>query len=291
MADADKKPIVQLNGISKFYKSQTSFFKASTETVTALKDVTLEIPKGEIFGLVGQSGSGMTTMGRLVVKLEDPDEGRILLEGQEINRLKGRALKKFRMKVQMIFQDPYQSLNPHLSIADTIQEPLSIHGIATRQGRRMKVIKSLESVGLSPALDFMNRYPHQLSGGQRQRVAIARAMVLKPEFVVADEPTSMLDATIAIQLFRLILDIRNRFGVTFLFITHNLAAARFLCDRIAVIHQGEIVETGTAEKVIKDPQHDYTRKLISAQPSFTYGGAKNSEIGAPESPEHHPARS
>jgi peptide/nickel transport system ATP-binding protein len=176
----------------------------------------------------------------------------------------------------MIFQDPYQSLNPHLSIADTIQEPLAIHGIATRQGRRMKVIKSLESVGLSPAIDFMNRYPHQLSGGQRQRVAIARAMVLKPEFVVADEPTSMLDATIAIQLFRLLLDIRDRFGVTFLFITHNLAAARFLCDRVAVIHEGRIVETGTAEKVIQEPQHDYTRKLIAAQPSFAYGGARNS---------------
>jgi len=282
MVDTDKKPIVQLNGISKFYKSRPSFFKASTETVTALKDVTLEIPKGEIFGLVGQSGSGKTTMGRLVVKLEDPDEGSILLEGQEINRLKGRALKNFRMKAQMIFQDPYQSLNPHLSIADTIQEPLAIHGITTRQGRRMKVIKSLESVGLSPAPDFMNRYPHQLSGGQRQRVAIARAMVLKPEFVVADEPTSMLDATIAIQLFRLILDIRDRFGVTFLFITHNLAAARFLCDRIAVIHHGEVVETGTAEKIIQDPQHAYTRKLIAAQPSFAYGGAKNPEIGAPE---------
>lgn len=275
MVDTDKRPIVQLNGISKYYTSRASFFKASTETVTALKDVTLEIPRGEIFGLVGQSGSGKTTMGRLVVKLEDPDEGSILLEGQEINRLKGRALKKFRMKAQMIFQDPYQSLNPHLSIADTIQEPLAIHGIATRQGRRMKVIKSLESVGLSPALDFMNRYPHELSGGQRQRVAIARAMVLKPEFVVADEPTSMLDATIAIQLFRLILDIRDRFGVTFLFITHNLAAARFLCDRVAVIQQGEIVETNTAEKVIQEPQHDYTRKLIAAQPSFAYGAARN----------------
>ncbi|MEN8246825.1 MAG: dipeptide/oligopeptide/nickel ABC transporter ATP-binding protein, partial [Thermodesulfobacteriota bacterium] len=244
MVEAENRSIVQLNGISKYYKSRASFFNKSSETVTALKNISLEIFKGEIFGLVGQSGSGKTTTARLVVKLEDPDEGSILLEGQEINRLKGRSLKNYRMKAQMIFQDPYQSLNPHLSICDTILEPLVIHGIATRQGRRMKVIKSLESVGLSPATDYMNRYPHQLSGGQRQRVAIARAMVLKPEFVVADEPTSMLDATIAIQLFRLLLDIRDRFGVTFLFITHNLAAARFLCDRIAVIHHGEIVETG-----------------------------------------------
>ena len=276
MEEVATKPIVQLDGVSKYYQSRASFFKASVENITALKKVSLEIFRGEIFGLVGQSGSGKTTMGRLLVKLEQPDEGNIQLEEQPINRLKGRALKDFRVKVQMIFQDPYQSLNPHLSILDTILEPLAIHGIGTREERRQKVEKSLDSVGLSPAIDYMNRYPHQLSGGQRQRVAIARAMVLKPEFVVADEPTSMLDATIAIQLFRLLLDIRDRFGVTFLFITHNLAAARFLCDRIAVIHHGEIVESGPAEKIIREPQHDYTRKLIAAQPAFAYGGAGSS---------------
>ncbi|MEK6195314.1 MAG: ATP-binding cassette domain-containing protein, partial [Deltaproteobacteria bacterium] len=271
----EERPIVQVNGISKYYKSRASFFNTSSETVTALKKISLDIFKGEIFGLVGQSGSGKTTMARLVVKLENPDDGSILLEGKGINHLKGRDLKAFRMKVQMIFQDPYQSLNPHLAISDTILEPLAIHGIGTREERRGKVVKSLESVGLSPATDYMYRYPHQLSGGQRQRVAIARAMVLKPELVVADEPTSMLDATIAIQLFRLILDIRDRFGVTFLFITHNLAAARFLCDRIAVIHNGEIVETGPADKIIREPLHEYTRKLIAAQPAFAYGGKQN----------------
>ena len=276
MVEAEDRPIVQLSGISKYYKSRASFFNIASEKVTALKNISLEIRKGEIFGLVGQSGSGKTTMARLVVKLENPDDGSILLEGKGINHLKGRDLKKFRMRVQMIFQDPYQSLNPHLAISDTIIEPLAIHGIGTREERRRKLVKSLESVGLSPATDYMYRYPHQLSGGQRQRVAIARAMVLKPEFVVADEPTSMLDATIAIQLFRLILDIRDRFGVTFLFITHNLAAARYLCDRIAVIHNGEIVETGPADNIIREPQHDYTRKLIAAQPSFAYGGAGRS---------------
>jgi peptide/nickel transport system ATP-binding protein len=273
MVEAQKGPIVELKSISKKYKSRRRFFNSGAEDVIALKNVSLEIFKGEIFGLVGQSGSGKTTMGRLVVKLEDPDAGSILLEGQEINRLKGRTLKNFRMKAQMIFQDPYQSLNPHFSTADTVLEPLVIHRVGTRQARRAKAVEFLESVGLSPASDFLNRYPHELSGGQRQRVAIARAMVLNPELVVADEPTSMLDATIAIQLFRLLLDIRDRLGVTFLFITHNLAAARYLCDRIAVIHHGEIVESGSAEQIIRDPQHDYTRKLIAAQPAFTYGVA------------------
>jgi peptide/nickel transport system ATP-binding protein len=274
MVEAQNSPIVELEGISKKYKSRRRFFNGSAEDVIALKNISLEIFKGEIFGLVGQSGSGKTTMGRLLVKLEKFDEGSIRIEGQQINRLRGRALKNFCMRVQMIFQDPYQSLNPHLSIFDTIQEPLTIHGIGTRQERRMKVIKSMEAVGMSPATDYLNRYPHQLSGGQRQRVAIARAMVLKPGFVVADEPTSMLDATIAIQLFRLLLDIRDRFGVTFLFITHNLAAARYLCDRIAVIQHGEVVETGSAEDIIREPKHDYTRKLIAAQPRFVYSRAE-----------------
>ncbi|MCG6909166.1 MAG: ATP-binding cassette domain-containing protein [Deltaproteobacteria bacterium] len=274
MAAIESKTIMRLNGISKTYKASTGLFGDSGQRVIALNDVSLEIGRGEIFGLVGQSGSGKTTMGRLVVKLENPDKGSIRLGDDEVGHLKGAGLKAFRMKVQMIFQDPYQSLNPHLSILDTIAEPLAIHGKGSRRDRRDKVMKSLEVVGMSPGTDYLYRYPHQLSGGQRQRVAIARAMVLKPEFVVADEPASMLDATIAIQLFRLLLDIRERHGVTFLFITHNLAAARYLCDRIAVIHQGEIVETGKTEEIIRAPQHAYTRRLIAAQPKFAYGGAE-----------------
>ena len=274
MAAIESKTIMRLNGVSKTYKASTGLFGDSGQRVIALNDVSLEIGRGEIFGLVGQSGSGKTTMGRLVVKLENPDKGSIRLGDDEVGHLKGAGLKAFRMKVQMIFQDPYQSLNPHLSILDTIAEPLAIHGKGSRRDRRDKVMKSLEVVGMSPGTDYLYRYPHQLSGGQRQRVAIARAMVLKPEFVVADEPASMLDATIAIQLFRLLLDIRERHGVTFLFITHNLAAARYLCDRIAVIHQGEIVETGKTEEIIRAPQHAYTRRLIAAQPKFAYGGAE-----------------
>ena len=271
-----KETIIELEHIVKRYASRGSFFGARGKEVIALNQISIKILRGEIFGLVGESGSGKTTAGRLIVKLEKPEGGRIYINGSDMAGLKGKALKDFHRKVQMIFQDPYQSLNPQISVFDTISEPLVIHKIGNAKDREDAVWQIMKSVGLSPPDDFVNRYPHQLSGGQRQRVAIARVMVLNPDFVVADEPTSMLDATIAIQLFRLILDIRDRFGVTFLFITHNLAAARYLCDRIAVIHNGEIVETGPAEKIIREPQHDYTRKLIAAQPAFAYGGAGSS---------------
>jgi peptide/nickel transport system ATP-binding protein len=170
----------------------------------------------------------------------------------------------------MIFQDPYQSLNPYLSIAETILEPLIVNKIGDAHSRKQKVIKTLDIVGLAPGTEYYNRYPHQLSGGQRQRVAIARAIILDPEFIVADEPTSMLDATIAIQLFKLLQKIRKKYNMAFLFITHNLAAAKYLCDRIAVIHNGVIVETGFTERVIQNPEHPYTKKLIETHPGFNF---------------------
>jgi len=260
--------IIELNDISKIYYQKSHLFHTGASDVVALKDINLKIQRGEIFGLVGQSGSGKTTAGRMLVKLEDPTQGEIYLKGKPISQLKGPALQAYRKQVQMIFQDPYQSLNPHLSIAETVLEPLIVHGVGTRESQRQKVLDTLETTGLVPGSEFYDRYPHQLSGGQRQRVAIARAIVLEPEFIVADEPTSMLDATIAIQLFQVLLDIRERLGMTFLFITHNLAAAKYLCDRIAVIHNGVIVETGPTLDVIDHPSHPYTKTLIAAQPSF-----------------------
>ncbi|WDP92625.1 MAG: ABC transporter ATP-binding protein [Desulfobacter sp.] len=266
---AGRTPLIEMKGVTKVYHPRKRLFSKG-ERVLALNAIDLSINQGEILGLVGQSGSGKTTAGRLLVKLESPTRGKILLQGKPVNDLCGERLKAFRSKVQMIFQDPYQSLNPHLSVAETVMEPLMVHGIGTRESRRDKVVRMLETVGLRPGADFYSRYPHQLSGGQRQRVAIARAIILEPQFVVADEPTSMLDATIAIQLFRLLTAIRERFNMTFLFITHNLAAANYLCDRVAVIQDGHIVEVNTAEKIIKSPEHPYTKKLIQVQPGFRY---------------------
>jgi len=260
--------IIELTDISKIYHQKSQLFHTGASDVVALKNINLKIRRGEIFGLVGQSGSGKTTAGRVLVKLENPTQGEIYLKGTPISHLKGTALKKYRKQVQMIFQDPYQSLNPHLSIAETVLEPLTVHGVGTRESRRKKVLDTLETTGLVPGSEFYDRYPHQLSGGQRQRVSIARAIVLEPEFIVADEPTSMLDATIAIQLFQVLLEIRERLDMTFLFITHNLAAAKYLCDRIAVIQNGTIVETGTTLDVIDHPSHPYTKTLIAAQPGF-----------------------
>ncbi|MCA1784440.1 MAG: ATP-binding cassette domain-containing protein [Desulfobacteraceae bacterium] len=270
-ADPKKNLLVEMKGVTKTYYPRKTVFSRLKNRVLALNSIDLGIETGEIFGLVGQSGSGKTTTGRLLVRLEQPTAGDILFKKASISALKGSALKAYRSQVQMIFQDPYQSLNPHLSIAETVLEPLIVQKIGTPDTRLEKVIHTLETVGLSPGQAFCNRYPHQLSGGQRQRVAIARAIVVEPEFIVADEPTSMLDATIAIQLFKLLQEIKETFGMTFLFITHNLAAARYLCDRIAVIHEGHIVESNTAENIIRHPEHPYTKKLIKVQPGFKYG--------------------
>jgi peptide/nickel transport system ATP-binding protein len=264
------KVIVQLEHISKTFRTSASLFKKGQKEVVALKGVSFNIYKGEIFGLVGESGSGKTTTGRLIVKLEEPNHGKLLLDGNDITTIKGKALKNFRRKVQMIFQDPYQSLNPYLSVYDSVSEPLVVHNIGNSETRKDMVRQSLNSVGLTPPDDFFYRYPHQMSGGQRQRIAIARAMVLKPEFVVADEPTSMLDASIAIHIFNILSEIQKTLNVTFLFITHSLAAARYLCNRIAVIYKGELVEIGSAENIIQNPGHPYTRALIKAHPKFRH---------------------
>ena len=270
----DSEAILKLNYIVKKYKTKGTFFGAQSKEIIALNGISLKISKGEIFGLVGESGSGKTTVGRLIVKLERPENGEIYLDGQEILSLRGDKLKEFTRKVQMIFQDPYQSLNPQFSVLDTVFEPLIIHEIGNNHTREKIAWEAIKLVGLSPPEDFISRYPHQLSGGQRQRVAIARAMILKPEIVVADEPTSMLDASISAQIFNILLQMREKSNITFLFITHSLAAARYLCDRIAVIYKGNLMEIGPAEEILHNPKHPYTQSLIDALPKLDLSSSK-----------------
>ncbi|MGM0384057.1 MAG: oligopeptide/dipeptide ABC transporter ATP-binding protein [Thermodesulfobacteriota bacterium] len=268
MMDYGKETILELDGIVKKYRNRGFLFGAHGQEVVALNGFSIKIMRGEIFGLVGESGSGKTTAGRLIVRLEQPGEGKIYLDGLDIIDLKGKAIKDYSRRVQLIFQDPYQSLNPQFSVFDTISEPLIIHKIGNTTSREEAVFKVMKSVGLSPPQDFAHRFPHQLSGGQRQRIAIARAMVLNPEFVVADEPTSMLDASMSAQIFKILLEMRKQFNVTFLFITHSLATARYLCERIAVMYKGNVMEIGPADQVLKHPKHPYTQALIDALPQF-----------------------
>jgi peptide/nickel transport system ATP-binding protein len=261
-------PILTMTDVTKVYQSKRSIFGEPGQRVIALNGFSLSINPGEIYGLVGESGSGKTTASRLIVGLEKPDDGQIQLQGKSAIGLSGGARRNFARKVQVIFQDPYQSLNAHLSIFDTVCEPLIIHGIGDRAHRLEQVCTALDTAGLKPAEAYLNRYPHQLSGGQRQRVAIARAMVLNPIFLIADEPTSMLDASISFQIFNLLNHLRQTFGVAMLFITHSLAAARNLCDRVGVVYRGRLVEEGTAEDTIMHPRHPYTKALLDAHPRY-----------------------
>jgi len=270
---AETPTVIELDSVTKTYRKGGAFRGDAKSEVVALDRITFCIRRGEIFGLVGESGSGKTTVGRLLLKLEEPDQGRLTVEGENLSAIRGPALRQFRRRAQMIFQDPYQSLNPYMSVYHTVGEPVIIHRLVQPNQRRKKVVEALAEVGLTPPEDFLPRYPHQLSGGQRQRVAIARATILSPAFIVADEPTSMLDASISVQIFNILVQLREKLSATLLFITHSLAAARYLCDRIAVIRRGEIVESGPTAQIIRDPQHPYTRELILAQPRFRRNAA------------------
>jgi peptide/nickel transport system ATP-binding protein len=235
--------------------------------VHAVDGVSFNIYTGEVLAMVGESGCGKTTIGKTVLKLIEPTEGRVLHRGEDITHLKGAELRSRRQKMQLIFQDPYESLDPRQSVYDTIAEPLIIHKLTkTREERDELVFHALESTGLYPAREIAARYPHHLSGGQRQRVAIASVMVLEPEFIVADEPVSMLDVSIRAEILRLMFELRQKKDLTYLFITHDLSLAWVLADRVMVLYLGKVVEVGPANEIIHAAFHPYTQALVSVIP-------------------------
>jgi ABC-type oligopeptide transport system ATPase subunit len=259
--------MLQLDSLSKTYRlARNGLFGARPEHV-ALDGVSLSIARGESFGLVGESGSGKSTLARCVLALEPPTSGRILLDGEDIHALSGEKLERFRARVQIVFQDPYASLNPRMSVHDIVAEPLVIHRARfplDAAGRTARVVELLDLVGLGR--QHLHRHPHEFSGGQRQRIAIARALACQPAFIVLDEPTSALDVSVQAQVLNLLHDLQARFGLTYLFISHDLAVVRHVCDRVALLHRGRLVEQGPTERVWTAPESDYARMLIAAMP-------------------------
>ncbi len=261
--------LLQIEHLRKFFPiGNGGLFRKPREFVHAVDDVSLTIARGEVLALVGESGCGKSTLALTLLGMEGVTAGSIRFEGQEVTHLNAAGLKAMRRHVQMIFQDPYESLNPLLTIGETVAEPLQVHGLATNKTeRRQRVIKALEDAGLKPAERFINRYPHELSGGQRQRVAIASALVLEPVLLLADEPVSMLDVSIRAEIINLLADLRRTRGISIIFITHDLNTVAALADRIAVMYLGRIVELGPTAAVLQDPQHPYTKALLSVAPA------------------------
>jgi oligopeptide/dipeptide ABC transporter ATP-binding protein len=280
-------PLVEVNGLVKHY-ARRGWLHSRKSPVRAVDDVSFTVAPGETLGLVGESGSGKSTVGRAALRLETPTAGMVRFDGTDLAELDATALRKLRRSMQVVFQDPFASLNPRRTVGDSIAEGLIIHGIGTSSDRRLRVESLLEEVGLDAS--HADRYPHEFSGGQRQRIGIARALAVEPRFLVCDEPVSALDVSIQAQVLNLLLDLRARRELAYLFIAHDLAVVRQIAHRVAVMYLGTIVELGPAREVIRAPRHPYTRALVSAipQPDPMRQSERIVLAGEPPSPSEPP---
>ncbi len=258
--------LIEIKNVFKTYESKNFLLGQKQEAIHALKDVSLDIKRGEIVGLVGESGSGKSTLGNCILKLLDINSGKILYKGKNIKDFSKQETKEFRKKTGLIFQNPYSSLNPKMKIKEILTEPLIVHNIQNKKRRIVMLNNIIKLTGLNT--DDLERYPHEFSGGQRQRIAIARALILKPEFIVADEPISALDVSIQAQIINLLIDLKEKFNLTYLFISHDLNVVKYLCSKIAIMYRGEIVETGTTEEIFNNPKHKYTKLLLDSIPEI-----------------------
>ena len=261
-----KDELVAIRGLKKHYPVRQGFFGRGSAVVKAVDGVDLTIVRGETLGLVGESGCGKSTLGRLLLRLEEPDAGSICVDGSDIFALSAAELQRLRRNIQIIFQDPYASLNPRKRVDSIVGEPLAIHGIASGRAREDRVVQLMETVGLRPEQRFL--YPHQFSGGQRQRIGIARALALNPRLVIADEPVSSLDVSIQAQIVNLLQDLQETMGLTYLFISHDLHLIEYLSDEVAVMYLGKVVEIARREVLYERPVHPYSEALLSASPSM-----------------------
>lgn len=261
--------ILQVNNLKKYFPVKKTlrevFSLANKQYVKAVDNISFRVEKGKVFVLAGESGSGKTTLARLILRAIEPDSGRIIFNGEDITTKTDKELRNYRTKVQMVYQDPYTSLNPRMKIMDIVMEPLNIHNKKSpKTERKEKVFRSLEDVRLKPAEEIAEKFPHMLSGGQRQRVALARSLVLTPKLIIADEPVSMLDVSVRAEILDLMKSLKDRLQISCLYITHDLSTSRYIGDEIAIMHAGKILEAGPIDRVLLHPVHPYTQALIDA---------------------------